>query len=484
MEIIFLLAALGLLACFAEVRTGLLICLLVGFAADIVRKVVPGQPVVLVAAVALFTGVVAAGEWQRGMPLRLPRVIARDPRLSQPLKLFGIVVLAETLVALVITRSAVIAGIGLLAYFAPIPAVLVGARFARRESDIPRFLNFYVLLATITVSGVYLSALGVKSRFLDAVGVEQVIYSPTVGEVRLLCGFLRSSENAAWHAATAVCFLILLWTSLKKRSAMNWLSLALVPVLMIAIPLTGRRKAFVTVVLFVVLYGALLAYFRRGATRLINVIVGVVAISSIFLGLLATSGTETTEFQPYFERGRTATGASAVDRLRQMTVDSFKYVIDQNGFLGRGAGTGSQGSQHFGGGADVVGYAAEGGLGKVLAELGVPGLVLLLWIGVAGVRSLARLLRVVNRGDPLRARLIFGTVAFLVANSVEFVTAHQIFGDPFVLLILGWVVGFLLALLERQLGTIRPAAVPRPELASSPVRSLAPARPFEGIPGL
>ena len=126
-----------------------------------------------------------------------------------------------------------------------------------------------------------------------------------------------------------------------------------------------------------------------------------------------------------------------------MTIDMFEYVIAQNGFFGSGAGTGSQGAQHFGGGAVLVGAAAEGGLGKVLAELGVPGLLLLVWIlaavGAYVWKAAARI-----RGDENVAALSYGILAFLAANGIVFTTAHQIFGDVNILIILGLLLGILL----------------------------------------
>lgn len=126
-----------------------------------------------------------------------------------------------------------------------------------------------------------------------------------------------------------------------------------------------------------------------------------------------------------------------------MTVDMFEYVIAQNGFFGSGAGTGSQGAQHFGGGAVLVGAAAEGGLGKVLAELGVPGLILLAWIMTAAVRYIWKAADKV-RGDENVAALSYGVLAFLMANAIVFTTAHQIFGDVNILTILGLLLGVLL----------------------------------------
>ncbi len=75
-------------------------------------------------------------------------------------------------------------------------------------------------------------------------------------------------------------------------------------------------------------------------------------------------------------------GGDATDRASPMTIESFGWVVAQNGPMGAGAGTGSQGAQHFGGGAEIVGGAAEGGLGKIVAELGFPGFFLIVWFAV------------------------------------------------------------------------------------------------------
>jgi hypothetical protein len=126
-------------------------------------------------------------------------------------------------------------------------------------------------------------------------------------------------------------------------------------------------------------------------------------------------------------------------------MDSFTYVIQQNGLLGAGAGLGSQGAQHFGGGSDVVGLAAEGGLGKVLAELGVLGVLLLCWLGIGLLRYSWAIVDFARRKDPQASKLAFGLISLVVANGVVFAIAHQAFGDPFILIVLGFMVGFLLA---------------------------------------
>ena len=90
--------------------------------------------------------------------------------------------------------------------------------------------------------------------------------------------------------------------------------------------------------------------------------------------------------------------------------------------------------------------AAEGGLGKLTLELGVPGLLVVSWLGYAMARYVSSTLEYLVATSPPHARLGFGLVAFLVANATAFSVAAQAYGDVFVLLCLGWSVGFLLAL--------------------------------------
>jgi hypothetical protein len=142
-----------------------------------------------------------------------------------------------------------------------------------------------------------------------------------------------------------------------------------------------------------------------------------------------------------------ATGfADAPDRFSSLGLASVGWAFDQYGLAGAGAGTGSQGGQHFAGEAELVGGAAEGGLGKVTAELGLPGLLAAAWLLIALVWALWRGRAEAQRLSPELAALRYGLLAFLGANAVTFVVASQVYGDLFVLLLLGWCVGFVLAI--------------------------------------
>src|SRR5262249_41462701 len=151
--------------------------------------------------------------------------------------------------------------------------------------------------------------------------------------------------------------------------------------------------------------------FRRGALKSAATMMGAIILGFSFYAYLVPDDMTST-ITPYYARGENVQG-EGLDRLSGNTIDSFQWVIAQNGIFGSGAGTGSQGAQYFGGGADLVGLAAEGGLGKVLAELGVPGLILALWLAIAVARYMWAVVRFLRDSNASLARLGFGFVSFL-----------------------------------------------------------------------
>lgn len=445
MELVILIF-LGLgagIVCLTRWRTGMYIVVLAGFLQDPIRKLLPGEPVVLTMLAAFYFGLVFVGAWLAGEPLRFRAINRWNPVLLLPGVCFLFWVCLQTLMTLATTANPVVAGIGAISYFAPLPALLAGFYFARTVPDIVRWLQFYVLCAAVAGFSVVLEWLGAPWSVLGPVGEALHVYTLTAGEVDLLCGTFRSPEIAGWHCAAAVCFIFILAT--LNYSRLYWLVAAIASTapLLLALLLAGRRKFIAEIVFFLCSYSFLLVYARHGLTRLtLWLIVGTVFSA---LGYAYISSREMmVEMTPYLERGL-AGEERWVDRLFAMTFEQFHHIVRHNGFLGAGAGTGSQGAQHFGAGAVVVGAAAEGGLGKVLAELGVPGLLLLAWLGIAVLRYLIQVGRAVRTNRAL-ASLGLGFLAFLAANVVIFTSAHQIFGDTFVLLMLGFLLGMTMRL--------------------------------------
>jgi hypothetical protein len=128
-----------------------------------------------------------------------------------------------------------------------------------------------------------------------------------------------------------------------------------------------------------------------------------------------------------------------------MTVCSLQGVVARNSSHGSGAGTATQGSAQFGGGARLVGFGAKRGVARLLAELGVHGLLAGLWAVIAFAQAYHVSIRDLQRTAQLRwSSLTIGLTSLLMVNVMVFATAGQVFGDPFVLLVLGLLLGFVL----------------------------------------
>lgn len=438
---ILIILFFGLLICVADWRKGMFLCILIGFVQDPIRKLMPGEPLYITAMIAVFALATLIGAKMRFETFNFRILHAMKGFIRNPLKIFVILVLIQSIMAFLSIRSLMIAGIGMLAYLSPIPILLLGFYFVRNQDDALRLIKVYIFISIFMTSGIFLSYMGYDWDILSAVGRELYIYPVSGGTIKLHPGFSRSSEVAAWHAGASLCFIFILFITAKGKTPFKWLSIPLTIFFLLALILTGRRKIIAELVLFISIYGFLLLYFRRGAMKLASFILLIGVLMAYVSGAYIVQDPDS-NLQKYFERPKGMVDAS-MERLELMTTGTLKYAVARNGFFGAGAGAGSQGTQYFGGGAQLVGYSAEGGLGKVLAELGVPGLVIFFWLLFALARYLKWVLDETTRRDLFEARLIYGLVSFLIANAVVFVTAHQVFGDIFVLFVLSLMMGFV-----------------------------------------
>lgn len=458
-ELGVLVTAIGIV-CVLKWRTGFLLVLVMGLLADPIRKIVPGEPVhVNTIPIVLAVATLVGYAWS-GHPVSFRGIVGWTRHLRLPLFLFVSWVVLQAALTVVRTGSVVLAGIGLMAYVVPFLGILLAYEYARSDLPISRYLRLHVALVLLMASGIYLARSGFDFRLLESVGTGLIAYSPGGEQLELLSGFFRSPEVAAWHLAMAICFLFVLYAAGRRLVAFRWMNVILAVYLGGALLFTGRRKAIAEVVVFLLVYVACQAYFRRGAVKSAAAL-AVAGITAVVVVAFTDLGT-TLGIEPYYERS-IVFGSAEAGRYRSMTIDAARWVIEQNGFFGAGAGMGSQGAQHFGGGSAIIGSAAEGGLAKVLAELGVPGLLLFLWLIVVGAARLWSVVRSTVRADPVLAGYAYGFVGLLLANVSAYVIAHQVFGDPFVLFLIGSIVGFLFAafrMMEEPLDEFPVAADP------------------------
>jgi hypothetical protein len=445
--LLFFVIAVGLVVCVTKWKVGFLLCVVVGCLQDPIRKMIPDEPVWVTSTIILFVAATCTGAYLRGKRFTLRPIHTWNNSLRIPLALFAVIVVIQSGMTLIKFGSPILAAIGLLAYVTPLPGILLGYNFARHERDTHRFTKFYVLINVLMISGVYLSYLDFDWDVLKQVGEGIVIYSMEKGVLVLRPGFYRSPEVAAFHAATSICFLIILFMTLKRHLLLKFASGSVILFFWGALLLTGRRKFMFEIFVFLAVYLGLMVLVRSKASKTVRtsflLIIGLTVAATAYSSFVPDE--MRAGIDPYYQRGMTVQ-EDATDRASLMTVESFSSIIEQNGTFGAGAGTGSQGAQHFGGGTEIVGGAAEGGLGKIIAELGLPGFALIIWLAVGLGRYFWAIIQEVKRqSDFERTSLTFGFMAMVVANSFVFISAHQIFGDPFVLSLLGFFIGFIMA---------------------------------------
>lgn len=445
--VFFFIALVGTFLCLSDWRLGVYVSLGAGFFQDPIRKLLPGEPVYLTMLAAVYLAVTIFSAYTRGVRFNFKEIYELTPVFRTPLHLFVVLVVIEAFVTLFRFDSIIMAGIGLAAYLTPLPGLLLGYRFGVSRTHIITFIVAYLVFTSIMSAGLYLSMLGFDWTALRTVGEDLIVYSRVTGEpIVLLSGFFRAPEVAAWHTATSICMLVLLGIILKVSAKTRLLMGAMSLFYFGALLLTGRRKFLVEIALFLGFYGVFMIWSGNGTSKVAKTLfiamVGV-CISLLAFMSLSDEGTQT-GIQAYYDRG-TSVEEDMAGRASLMTIDSLQWVVEENGVFGQGAGTGSQGAQHFGGGAELVGLAAEGGIGKILGELGIPGLALLAWLLTGLWLYLLAIARLFKSRHAETGRLVFGLMSFLLANVFVYSIAHQIFGDLFVLMMLGLMLGFIFA---------------------------------------
>lgn len=440
---VLLITGATILLCLAHWRAGVLATLVIGFALDPMRKLVAGEPLYFSVLVFVLVGATMLGLRVRGISLSPRPIFAWSSVLRVPSLLFLLLVVVQCVAAVARSGSWIIGAIGLIAYLAPIPGVLIGFAYARSTQEVRKLVHWYVGAVVVMTVGIYLSRAGYDWKVLDAVGAGLVAYTPTGEQLRLASGFFRSPEIAAWHVAMATCLTIMLFLSHRRLAAYLWPTALLLLYFVVALMFTGRRKGIVEIAIFVLAFLLMITYFRKRAMKT-ALILGVVCLATIGIFAVTEIG-DALGITGYAARGSNI-GITEVDRYQRVSMGAIKYVIQRNGWLGSGAGTASQGAQYFGGGTQIVGRSSEGGIGKVVAELGVPGLVMLAVMGVGLAYYLWKVARAATRGGGRRANYAYGMIAFLFANAVMFAVAHQVFGDPLVLYVIGLVTGMTFAI--------------------------------------
>lgn len=450
------------LACMTAVfkwRWALIVCVIVGLLQDPLRKITPGSPVIYVGFVAIAFASAYIGAAIANVRLAPSVIHGWRQDVRTPFLLFIGILWIQSVVSYARFGNLMLPLIGATFYVAPILAVTFAYQLAIRigSAGIGRWMWFYVLCSLVWFFSIYLEASGVRLPMLGEVGAGQIIYD-VGGPTKANAGFYRAAEIAAWHVATASCFLFILLNG-RKLSIPKTLLVTVVVLFLLYVGLaTGRRKMLVQVVIFGSTYLFLYAWFLRGRAKLavFAVLAGLVVFGAVLSAVAPDIGDvgydpgdrsaqQTDQFEAWKERGLTVFSAIP-ERFSQLGLSPVWSAIWDFGLFGAGLGAGAQGAQHFGGGVRLVGGTSEGGLGKLTLDLGLPGLLVFLWLAATIVRMIWWRLGALAKVSRAYASVGFGFVGLLVANVATFSVATQAYGDVFVLLTLGTSVGILLAL--------------------------------------
>lgn len=434
-------------------RRGLFATILVGLLQDPLRKLVPNEPVYFVLLVGVVFGAAALGAMASGISMLPQRIYGWRRYLALPCAIFFIVLLFQAGNSFFRFGNVMLPSIGMISYVTPIFALCVVYQMIIRSSDkfMESVLRFYVVAASVALTTLYFEYAGFDWPILGEVGQGIIIFDSTTGaKLSAFSGTFRSSEVAAWHAAATVCFIGILASNQRLTFSKALLMTALVLAIIGLGMITGRRKFLVIIVVFISAYATLLIYFGRGAKLAILAgVVGIIGVVAANFFIPDRSGELRVEdfhsanlYEHYVSRTKSVF-RDVPDRFSDLGLAPISWAYRRYGLLGAGLGVGSQGTQHFGA---IAQGAAEGGLGKIWLELGAPGFFAIGLLGWALLRHIWQVLTLVSSQSRELSRLSYGLASFLVANLATFAVATQIYGDMFVLLLLGTVLGALLSM--------------------------------------
>ena len=412
-------------------RHGWIAAVICGILQDPVRKMTPGTPaaltmsIVAVYAVILFA---ALGPLQRGRG----DFARRFPHLYSTITLFLIMLAFAAVNGLATFGLSAwkVPALSLLIYLLPIPAVLLGYSWLNREEQLVRFFQFYAIVTSVAMVGTVLEYLWVRHPALGVVAMPwgYIRHLPGI-EIRVLSGIYRAPDIMGWHAAmlTAVGITLAVRARVLTR-AWPWIAVAAWGFFNCII--SGRRKAVYMVAVFA------LAFLWRYLRRLSTAQAALIVILGAALGLVVNEIRSSAQTEVY-ARGA---GTSTMEVLQRLE-GGFLGTLREGSLLGFGLGAATQGVRHVTGRETDFGWQ-EGGLGKLTAELGLPGLLVAALVGWAVLRMMLRITAVGDiRGTSQLIRVAL--FAMVVANIVNFMASAQAYSDPVLTLMTAFITGCL-----------------------------------------
>jgi hypothetical protein len=439
MELIFYaVVAIASLYCLVDWRRGLYLCLLIDFVRDPVRKLAEDQPLAITLAgvvpwMAVFLGALVKDR------AAIQLMWSRYPKLRvMVICIMVAIVPAAAISSVGFVNGWMMAAVGSASYIVPLMGIGVGFALARSEDDVYRLLRFYALLNSVALIGTVFEKFHMAVPALGGIKVDWVRYR-TGYTVELISGFYRSPDIMGLHAAHVVLFTSLLAIRARGAARMSYLTLALWATL--SLFLSGRRKMVGMPLVFVVCYYFACRWRGIGRSGGKPALLAC-AITLAGAGFLAFNEDEQgheytdyalTMFTEAHERAGVNVVGAAIETMRQV------------GVLGAGLGTATQGRHYLGIKSDRSRRGwQEDGFSRLFMELGVPGVLLVLFAVIQLVNVTMTALKLVAPTHSVQG-LQIGLLSCAAADAMSYVFSHQQYsGDPVSALLVTIMIGAIL----------------------------------------
>jgi len=439
LNIFLLCTGIATLFSIKDWRRGIYLMILIGIVKDPVRKMIPGAPAYLaLATVPVWAGILI------GAFIENPG-LWHDFRNSYRKLTTAIIIFLVSLLPAALksatygTGSWQVTLIGFFSYSSLIFGLFIGYIYPKYKEDIKKILIFYCIVNAIMLIGTPLEYLGVAKGW-DALGTDAlkgkwVHYGVYGYVIHLVSGFYRSPDVMGWHACTMSMLAIMMALQSSVKQRYFWVIIAGWG-LMGGI-LCGRRKMIFMLPAFASIL--CLLYWNLPKRIKFSTLLAVILISSSTGVLIYHKMGPSTAIEKYYMQDpRVVFG-----RVEAHGYRSLITTYRQSGIFGEGLGTATQGIHHLN--VTKPRTWQEGGLGRILVELGIPGFLCFLFLGFALVTTMWRL--VAKQIDPSSTEFILraGLISLIAANAVSFVVSHQIYGDPTIVCFFSVLIGFVLS---------------------------------------
>ena len=437
LSVLALLVAVSCLIALANWRWGILAAVAISFLQDPLRKMIPGAPAYMTMAASpiWLCALTSAGI---GGQLSIRRFFNCFPRLGKWARIFAAYLLVPAAISATYGRNSwIITVLGAFVYSVMFLMLVAGWSFPQRGFPLQRFLAFYGIVAALMLAGGPLEALGYQEA-TPLIGTEALghvwVTHRTGAAVHMLAGLFRSPDVMGWHAA--LVFMVGVILAFRSKGSARWFWIAVAVWGVLNIWLCGRRKMLSMLPIFFGCYALFVFRFKKvqkilstSGTALLILGLGWYLISSLF-------------YDAAVERFYLTAFTEAEEQIHRHGVQAVIGTVRQAGFWGYGLGMSQQGVHNLKN-VEKPRTWQESGPGKLVAELGVPGNVLYLVLGVTLFITAFQVVRLEQGRDSFY--LSAGLFSVLVANVASSVVSAQIFGDPFVAFLIAFLAGLLLS---------------------------------------